>query len=72
MPEDIFVPPGETAGAMEGDLVEVAIGPSRRGGFEGRVTQVLQRARRQFTGTFQMVDGVAVGFPRRHAVRTSR
>ena len=62
IPEDVFVPPGETAGAMEGDLVEVAIRPSRRGGFEGRVTQVLQRARRQFTGTFQMIDGVASVF----------
>ena len=32
VPEDVFVPPGSTGGAMEGDLVEVQIspGPSRR------------------------------------------
>src|SRR6056297_1292883 len=56
-PEDIFIPPGSTNGALEGDLVEVKIRPSRRGGSEGQVVQVLQRARRQFTGTFQIVDG---------------
>ncbi len=60
--EDIFVPAGATGGALEGDLVEVAIRPSRRGGYEGQVTSVLQRARRQFTGTFQMVRGVAAVF----------
>lgn len=52
VPEDVFVPPGMTAGALEGDLVAVTIEPSRRGGIEGKVVEVLQRARRQFTGTF--------------------
>lgn len=51
-PEDIFVPPGSTGGAMDDDLVEVQISPSRRGGIEGVVIKVLQRSRRQFTGTF--------------------
>lgn len=54
--EDIFVPPGQTGGALEGDQVEVKVRPSRRGGNEGAVVDVLQRARRQFTGTFQMVN----------------
>lgn len=62
MPEDIFVPPGSTCGALEGDLVEVSIRESRRGGSEGVVTSVLERARRQFTGTFQLVRGVAAVF----------
>ncbi len=57
MPEDIFVPPGATNGALEGDLVEIKIRPSRKGGNEGQVVKVLERARRQFTGTFQMIDG---------------
>ena len=44
VPDDIFIPAGYTAGAMEGDLVNVEVRPSRRGGNEGRVTEVLQRA----------------------------
>ncbi|TWT75313.1 ribonuclease R family protein [Allorhodopirellula solitaria] len=53
LPEDIFVPPGATGGAMQGDLVEVELSPSRRGGVEGVVIEVVQRERRQFTGTFR-------------------
>ncbi|MEM9367638.1 MAG: VacB/RNase II family 3'-5' exoribonuclease [Planctomycetota bacterium] len=52
VPEDIFVPPGATAAALEGDLVEVRIAPGRRGGLEGEVVQIVERARRQLTGTF--------------------
>ncbi len=62
VPDDIFIPAGQTAGAMEGDLVNVEVRPSRRGGNEGRVTEVLQRARRQFTGTFRNIDGEAAVF----------
>lgn len=62
VPEDIFIPAGCTAGAMEGDLVNVEVRPSRRGGNEGRVTEVLQRARRQFTGTFRVIDDQASVF----------
>jgi ribonuclease R len=53
VPEDVFIPPGSTGGAMEGDLVEVQISPGRRGGIEGVVIDVVQRERRQFTGTFR-------------------
>ena len=62
VPDDVFIPAGRTAGAMEGDLVNVEVRPSRRGGNEGRVTEVLQRARRQFTGTFRTIDGEAAVF----------
>jgi ribonuclease R len=62
VPDDVFIPAGCTAGAMEGDLVNVEVRPSRRGGNEGRVTEVLQRARRQFTGTFTTIDGEAAVF----------
>ncbi|MCO8124206.1 ribonuclease R [Stieleria sp. TO1_6] len=55
--EDLFVPPGQTGGALEGDLVEVKLRPGRRGGNEASVTEVVQRARRQFTGTFNLIDG---------------
>ena len=70
--EDIFVPPGATEGALEGDLVEIAVRPSRKGGNEGAVVKILQRARRQFTGTFTFQDGEAVvyldGTPFEHPV----
>jgi ribonuclease R len=71
-PEDIFVPPGCTAGALEGDLVEIKVRPSRKGGNEGVVVKVLQRARRQFTATFQLIDSKAAvfldGTPYKHPV----
>ena len=57
IPEDLFVPPGSTGGALEGDLVEVKVQAGRRGGGEAVVVEILQRARRQFTGTFRMVSG---------------
>ena len=60
--EDFFVPPGSTHGALEGDLVEVKIRPSRKGGDEAVVLEILQRARRQFTGTFRSVGGKPVVF----------
>jgi ribonuclease R len=55
--EDLFVPPGRTGGALDGDLVEVTVRPSHKGGNEGAVIEILQRARRQFTGTFKIIDG---------------
>jgi len=62
VPDDIFVPPGKTAGALEGDLVEVRIQPGRRGGTEGEVVEILQRVRRQFTGTFRLQNDKPVVF----------
>jgi ribonuclease R len=58
-PEDIFIPPGETRGALNNDLVEARLRPgkSRRGGYEGAIIKILQRATRQFTGTFQKRSG---------------
>ena len=55
--EDLFVPPGQTGGALEGDLVEVKVRPGRRGGSEASVQRIIERARRQFTGTFLYEDG---------------
>lgn len=59
-PDDIFIPPGETLGALDDDLVEVRLRSSmesRRGGMEGSIIKILQRGRRQFTGTFQARAG---------------
>ncbi|KAA5544531.1 ribonuclease R [Roseiconus nitratireducens] len=58
--EDFFIPPGQTGGALEGDLVEAKVRPSRRGGTEASVVRIIQRARRQFTGTFATLKGQAV------------
>ena len=58
--EHLFVPPGSTMGALEGDQVEVRVRPSRKGsGDEAVVVEILSRARRQFTGTFRMTNGSA-------------
>ena len=57
MTDDLFVPPGQTGGALEGDLVEVKVRPGRRGENEASVHRILERARRQFTGTYSPVDG---------------
>src|SRR5690606_33489507 len=50
--EDIFIPPGATGGALDGDTVEVRLRPrgqSRGGTLEGYVDKVLQRGSRPFT-----------------------
>lgn len=62
IPEHYFVPPGKTAGALEGDLVEIKIRPGRRGEDEAGVSQIIERARRQFTGTFRMSGTMPVVF----------
>lgn len=70
--EDIFVPSDSIGSAMDSDLVEVRLRPSRRGGgFEGVVVKVIERARRQFSGSYDLrdgqsivhLDGVRVGSP---------
>ncbi len=59
-PEDIFVPAGETLGALNDDLVEIRLRSKsevRRGAYEGVVIKILERSRRQFTATFQARGG---------------
>ncbi|HAC92872.1 MAG TPA: ribonuclease R, partial [Planctomycetaceae bacterium] len=66
--EDIFIPASVTNSAMEGALVQVRMRAGRRGGLEGEIVEVHERARRQFSGTFSMdgarpvvrLDGVGV------------
>ncbi|GIW98496.1 MAG: ribonuclease R [Pirellulaceae bacterium] len=58
--DDIFVPAGETGSAMDGDLVEIRLRRGRRGGKEGTVVRIIERARRQFPGTFDYQDGKAI------------
>ncbi len=62
-PDDIFVPPGATGGALDGDTVEIRLQPRgdrRSDDPEGVVEKVLLRGRRQFTGTFELRGGLAL------------
>ena len=70
--EDIFVPSDSTGTAMDGDQVLVRMQSSRRGsGQEGVVIEIVERARRQFSGSYDVLegrsivhlDGVTVGSP---------
>jgi ribonuclease R len=69
--EDIFIPGAATGSAMEGDLVKVRLRVGRRGKHEGEVVEILERARRQFAGTFSIqmgqsvvwLDGVSLSAP---------
>lgn len=59
--DDVFIPPTATRGAMEGDTVRVKVIRSGNDGkTEGAVEEIVARARREFAGTFQMIDGKAL------------
>ncbi len=62
--EDIFIPASSVGNALDGDLVEVRLLRSSRaaGEYEGFIESVLQRARRQFSATFQLVEGEAIAW----------
>ncbi|MCA9192185.1 MAG: ribonuclease R [Planctomycetales bacterium] len=69
--DDIFIPASATGSAMDGDLVQIRIRAGRRGGHEGEVLEIVERARRQFAGTYGVqqgasvvwLDGVTLGSP---------
>jgi ribonuclease R len=52
--EEIYVGEGDALGALDGDTVEARMRPrgGRGGGVEGKIVRILERKRRQFTGTF--------------------
>jgi ribonuclease R len=56
--EDIFVPPGEINGAMQGDQVLVELAPPRADGRRlGRVARILERRNSTVVGTFHYSRG---------------
>ena len=56
--DDVFIPPPATRGAMDGDTVRIRIVRSSKDGkVEGSVEEIVVRARREFSGTYQLVDG---------------
>jgi ribonuclease R len=59
--DEIFIPAKYTNSAMEGDRVAVRlIKSSRSKGTEGSVEEVLQRAKRQFVGTYKTIEKASV------------
>jgi ribonuclease R len=59
--DDVFIPPSATRGAMEGDTVRIKIIRSGKDGkTEGAVEEVIARARREFAGTYQLVDDKSI------------
>ncbi len=50
--EDLFVPPGEAAKALDGDLVRVEVAPAERGRTLARNLRVVERRRRWLVGTY--------------------
>lgn len=58
--DEVFIPPRYTKGAMEGDTVRIHITLQANARTEGKVVEVVSRARREFAGTFQMLDGQAM------------
>jgi ribonuclease R len=48
----VFLPPGEAARALDGDLVRVEVVPARGGRTAGRLLEVVERRRRLLIGTY--------------------
>jgi ribonuclease R len=65
--EDLFIPPGNNAGALSGDTVRARITSSaNRGGrqlMEGRVIEVLERNNKRFVGALQKLHGQWIVVP---------
>lgn len=56
--DDVFIPPPATRGAMDGDTVRIRIVRSGKDGkIEGAVEEIVTRARREFSGTYQLENG---------------
>ena len=60
--DDIFIPARFTASAMDGDLVQVRVRLGRDGKSEGVVTDVVERGKRKFTGTYRWLNGKSVAW----------
>jgi ribonuclease R len=61
--QDIFIPENRTGDAVTGDLVAVEINYRKRasrGGFEGKIVEVVERETHQFVGTYFEAAGQAM------------
>src|SRR5687767_9514205 len=65
--EDLYIPEGENAGAMTGDVVRAKItSRGHRDGkaiYSGRITEILQRTQKRFVGSLAKVAGAWVVNP---------
>lgn len=57
---EAFIPPRFTKSAMDGDTVRVRITLQSGDKMEGKVVEIVKRAKREFSGTFQTLDGQAM------------
>jgi ribonuclease R len=55
--EDVFIPPQQINGAMQGDQVLVELEPQADGRFSGRIARVLERRNPTVVGTFAHAKG---------------
>ncbi len=61
--DDVFIPSNSTLSAMDGDLVEMRLVKSTRSNrTEGLIVEIVERAKRQFVGTYQLVDNASVAW----------
>ncbi len=49
--EDVFIPAGETRGALDGDTVRVLYKKNYDRGFDGRITEILEKSKKNVIGT---------------------
>ncbi|MCX5647834.1 MAG: ribonuclease R [Planctomycetota bacterium] len=55
--EDVYVGPGDTAGAVTNDTVLAQVTRKTPRGYAGKVVEILQRGQTRFVGTYLVADG---------------
>jgi ribonuclease R len=55
--EDVYVGPGDTAGAVTNDTVLAQVTRKTPRGYAGRIVEIVQRGQTRFVGTYLVVDG---------------
>jgi len=61
--DDVFIPANSTLSAMDGDQVQIRLVKSTRSNrMEGLVVEIVERAKRQFVGTYQLIDNASIAW----------
>ena len=58
--DDVFIPANATLSAMDGDRVQIRVMKSRGDRTDGIVEEIIERAKRQFVGTYQLIEKASV------------
>ena len=53
---DVFIPPSQLKGSIDGDIVEISVTGKSAKGYEGKVVKVLKRERKKIVGTIIRVS----------------